>query len=181
MLKTLDGILVMDSMDNMEIMTLFQQFIDDGCFYAHADERNAGEFQYIANGIAGEGGEVIEQIKKITRVSGFFAENDDKFREEFVKRGVKILEETSDVLWYVTRMCTLLDITIGELMLWNTFKLYNRHYPKNTDKEIPWPYKNIPYDDALKLTQRIESRITDLSVLTSMVTDTLSTQSVADQ
>lgn len=145
----------------------YQAFVDNGSFYAHVNYRDAGEFSYVALGLAGEAGETADEIKKIVRVSSYF--NEVLFRQEFAKRGIKVLDETSDILWYLTRMCTLLGITLNELMIYNTVKLYNRHYPKGTDKSIPWPLENISYEGATKLVQRIEQGITDLICLENRI------------
>lgn len=154
----------------------YQKFTDEGSFYAHSNMRDAGELAYLGLGVAGEAGELADEIKKIVRVTGFnptCRAAAMEFESHLAKRGKKILDESSDVLWYITRLCSYLDVTISELMIYNTFKLYNRHH-KDGAKELPWPLTEVSYEDASKLMLRIESQIMGQSVSTSTDTGTSS-------
>ena len=70
------------------------------------------EKEYLMIGLMNEAGEVGGAFKKeiIDRV-----DNTDL-----------ILDEMSDVLWYLTRLCDVYDIKISELMVNNMDKLFNR-------------------------------------------------------
>lgn len=71
---------------------------------------------YASLGLAGETGEVIECVKKLVR--------DERLPNDNDKQYLKL--ELGDVLWYVTRMANLLDLSLTEIMLANVEKLENR-------------------------------------------------------
>lgn len=67
-----------------------------------------------ALGIAGEGGEVADEIKKII------------FHDKPVDHQ-KLINECGDVLWYIARLLTALDCTLEECMVANVNKLSQRY------------------------------------------------------
>lgn len=70
---------------------------------------------WTALGLTGEAGEVADLVKK-----GIFHQHGlDK---------TAIKKELGDVLWYITAMCTLLDLDLEEVMEVNIQKL-QRRYP----------------------------------------------------
>lgn len=80
---------------------------------------------YLALGLNGEAGEVAEQIKKAIRNDG----------EITAERRAKIFDELGDVLWYLTRMVTELNSTIGEIAAANVAKLEARRQTDNLKHE----------------------------------------------
>ena len=70
------------------------------------------EKEYLMIGLMNEAGEVGGAFKKETR--------------DRVDNTDLILDEMSDVLWYLTRLCDVYDIKISELMVNNMDKLFNR-------------------------------------------------------
>ena len=46
----------------------YAAFLEKGKWYAHADKNDSGELAYHALGIAGEGGEYVDMVKKTVRV-----------------------------------------------------------------------------------------------------------------
>lgn len=72
---------------------------------------------YTTIGLANEAGEVLGQVKKMIR-------DDDSILTE--ERKNKIIAETSDCMWYITRICVELGITLEELMQINHDKLEDR-------------------------------------------------------
>ena len=72
---------------------------------------------YPTIGLANELGEVAGKIKKIFR---------DKNGEisEVDRQALK--EELGDVLWYLTQICTELDLTLEEVAATNLTKLFSR-------------------------------------------------------
>jgi len=72
-------------------------------------------------GIAGEGGEVAEIIKKYIRGDGELCVDD-------------LRKELGDILWYMANMCEVLGITLQECAEYNIFKLRNRHGEKFTGR-----------------------------------------------
>jgi NTP pyrophosphatase (non-canonical NTP hydrolase) len=74
------------------------------------DQLNLG-----ALGLAGESGEVVDQIKKCL------------FQGHEIDR-LKMVDELGDVLWYYTLICKAMGITLQEVMQHNVAKL-RRRYP----------------------------------------------------
>lgn len=72
---------------------------------------------YVALGVAGEAGEVAEQVKKTWR-------NEDG--EVTPEREAAIAEELGDVLWYVSQVCTELKLNMQDVAEANLEKLRRR-------------------------------------------------------
>ncbi len=72
---------------------------------------------YPALGLAGEAGEVANQVKKIIRDDGGQLTDD---------RRKKIIDELGDVLWYVAAIANDLSINLGEVAQENLLKLAYR-------------------------------------------------------
>ena len=72
---------------------------------------------YPALGLAGETGEVCEKIKKAIR------DDDGIITEE--RLGL-IKKELGDVLWYVSNLCSELNLDMGEVAEANIKKLFSR-------------------------------------------------------
>ena len=74
-------------------------------------------FVYPTLGIAGEAGEIAEKVKKIIRDHGGVV--DSKKREELKK-------EIGDLLWYLSMLCTELQLQFNEVAEANIVKLLDR-------------------------------------------------------
>jgi NTP pyrophosphatase (non-canonical NTP hydrolase) len=72
---------------------------------------------YPTLGLANEAGEVAGKIKKIFRDKGGQVTPEDR---EALK------QELGDVLWYLTQICTELDLTLEEVAAANLSKLFSR-------------------------------------------------------
>jgi NTP pyrophosphatase (non-canonical NTP hydrolase) len=72
---------------------------------------------YLCMGLAGEGGEVIEKIKKIVR--------NDKGAVSQEKRD-DLKKELGDVLWYLSQMARELNLSFDEVAEANIKKLADR-------------------------------------------------------
>ena len=70
------------------------------------------EKEYLMIGLMNDAGEVGGAFKKEIR--------------DRVDNTDLILDEMSDVLWYLVRLCDVYDIKISELMVNNMDKLFNR-------------------------------------------------------
>ena len=82
------------------------------------------EFRELANagmGLAGEAGEVIDEIKK------------HLFHGHPLNRD-KLIKEAGDVAWYLALLCTVLDVPLGDVLKANIDKLLER-YPDGFDPE----------------------------------------------
>jgi len=72
---------------------------------------------YTALGLAGEAGEVANQIKKILR--------DDAGRVSDARRQ-KLTSELGDVAWYLVMLCRELNIDPAQMLQQNVDKLFDR-------------------------------------------------------
>ena len=72
-----------------------------------------------ATGLSGEAGEVIDLIKKAV------------FHEHGLDEG-KLIKELGDVLWYVAALCSVLGVSLSDVMAANIDKLRAR-YPEGWD------------------------------------------------
>jgi NTP pyrophosphatase (non-canonical NTP hydrolase) len=143
--------------------TEYKSFVDDGAFYAHARDGDAGEFAYLLEGLTGEAGEAIGEHKKVVRKTGF---HDLRlFCNTMVSdgRANKLTMELTDNLWYLVRLCSVLGITIEDLMLLNTVKLYERQRQEGPLFDIVWPCSNMtPAEGVMRATELmmgIEARL----------------------
>ena len=72
---------------------------------------------YPTLGLANEAGEVAGKIKKIFRDKGGLIDDIDRQALKY---------ELGDVLWYLTQICTELDLTLEEVAAANLEKLFSR-------------------------------------------------------
>lgn len=77
-------------------------------------EKKPFDLKYMAIGLAGEVGEVLNEIKKLERDDNNLLTNNRKS---------KIIEEMGDVMWYFTGILNRLDTTIDDLLKINIDKL----------------------------------------------------------
>ncbi len=73
---------------------------------------------YPALGLAGEAGEVANQVKKIIR------DNDGQLTDD---RKNKIIDELGDVLWYMAAIATDLELSLDMVAQGNLSKLEKRN------------------------------------------------------
>lgn len=85
--------------------------------YPEANEGTIMALCYTSLGLAGEAGEVANQIKKILR--------DDAGRITS-KRRESLVSELGDVAWYLVRLCAELQIDPQQIIDENVKKLYGR-------------------------------------------------------
>lgn len=90
----------------------YQKWTDRTALYP----KDAGVI-YTVIGMANEAGEALGVVKKMMRDDG------NVLTEEKRK---KLIDETSDVVWYIARVCTELGITMEELFKINHDKLEDR-------------------------------------------------------
>ncbi len=72
---------------------------------------------YPTLGLVNEAGEVAGKIKKIFRDKGGRISKEDREALKY---------ELGDVLWYLTQICTELDLTLEEVATTNVEKLFSR-------------------------------------------------------
>ena len=100
-----------------------QQAIEKFAVYPREPELTA--IGYLALGLNGEAGEVAEQVKKAIR-------NDGQITDE---RRAKILDEIGDVLWYISRIASEFNYSLGDVAEQNVAKLEQRRKLKNLKHE----------------------------------------------
>ncbi len=72
---------------------------------------------YLAFGLAGETGEVVDKLKKVVRNNNGVFSSDDKL-------GIK--KELGDVLWYMSQLCEELGLSLDDVAQTNRAKLEDR-------------------------------------------------------
>jgi NTP pyrophosphatase (non-canonical NTP hydrolase) len=90
----------------------YQDWTITTAVYPGAGQGGFREINYLTLGLASEAGEVAGKLKKIIR-------GDQVAPEDFIS-------EVSDVLWYLTRICSNLSITVEQLADYNVAKLTKR-------------------------------------------------------
>lgn len=134
----------------------YADFVQEGSFDPHAGQRNLEELQYLCLGLAGETGEFIDQVKKIVRAiphdSLMHSPIDQKFFDS--PEYAHLVEELGDIMWYMTRLMNHLGVSRTQVMIQNTFKLFERH--KERFPDTPWPFSDpfISYDN---IKERLEN------------------------
>ena len=85
-------------------------------FETSVDLKSPGFLEKVL-GIAGEAGEVTDKVKKIIRVKGGYASEEDR---------MEIAKELGDVLWYVANIARYLDVSLSDIADGNIAKLSSR-------------------------------------------------------
>lgn len=101
-------------------MTSFREYqteTETTAVYPDAGEGTLDAVTYTTLGLAGEAGEVAEQIKKMLR------DDDGELNDA---REKKIVKEIGDVLWYAARLAAELDLDLDEIAVENLAKLQAR-------------------------------------------------------
>ncbi len=80
--------------------------------------RRLENLEYPTLGLAGEAGEVANIVKKIQRDHGGLLTEETR---------AKLKDELGDVLWYISACADELDLTLGEIAVYNVDKLAKRH------------------------------------------------------
>lgn len=89
--------------------------------YYTGPDKASSTLTLAALGLAGETGEVVDQIKK------------HLFQGHEIDRR-QLRDELGDVLWYLMLLCQTMDYTLDEIMVANVEKLARR-YPDGFDPE----------------------------------------------
>ena len=89
----------------------YQDWTVTTAMYPHAETGNVEELMYLALGLVGEAGEVANKVKKLFRDG----DNQD-LRTELAK-------ELGDVMWYMGRLSSVLDVDLTETLAKNVAKL----------------------------------------------------------
>lgn len=90
----------------------YQDSIFKFAIYPEAHTGSKTELSYLALGLGGESGEVLEKTKKLIR--------DGKFDKH------EVAKELGDVLWYLTSYATAIGYDLSEIARMNVSKLSSR-------------------------------------------------------
>lgn len=92
----------------------YRNFTRTTAIYPEAGTGAVHELMYLSLGLAGEAGEVANNVKKLYR------DGDDAARRE------KLKTEIGDVLWYLVRLCDALALDPEDVVRANAAKLASR-------------------------------------------------------
>lgn len=129
----------------------YEKFVDKGAFYYKHHTKSREEFSYLGLGVAGEAGECADAIKKMTR--------EENFRFGYDNHILKAVMEASDNLWYITRICQVAGITLEDLRIMNTVKLFDRLRANGKEEFAHWPYQAMTYAQAKDHVRMLEDQI----------------------
>jgi NTP pyrophosphatase (non-canonical NTP hydrolase) len=90
----------------------YQERIAEFAIYPEANTGSTTELSYLALGLGGESGEVLEKTKKLIR--------DGKFDK------VEVAKELGDVLWYLARYASAIGVSLNDIAETNVTKLASR-------------------------------------------------------
>ena len=82
--------------------------------FQKSTEKREFDLKYMAIGMGGEVGEVLNEIKKLER-------DDNNILTE--PRKIKIMTELGDVMWYLSGICSRIDCSIEDILKNNREKL----------------------------------------------------------
>lgn len=99
--------------ENRYTFDLYQKDVGQFAIYPDANTGSNTELSYLALGLGGESGEVLEKVKKLIR--------DGVFEPE------EVVKELGDVLWYISRLCNAMGYEMGDVA--------NRNYNKLRDRQ----------------------------------------------
>lgn len=92
----------------------YQEWTKNTAIYPHAGTGDVQELMYLSLGLVGEAGEVANNVKKLFR-DGEKQELRDNLKKEL-----------GDVMWYMARLATTLDVDLTETINGNKAKLESR-------------------------------------------------------
>ncbi len=137
-----------DLLRKSKVIEEYTQFHHDTDWTKHAHEHNAPELSHHFHGLAEEVGEAVGVFKKITRLSGY------RDVEEFLRLlnhhnyMPKLIEEMGDIIWYYNKILEFIGMDIESIMIFNTYKLWQRHHDRPEFRGVKWPFSNpsLNYD-----------------------------------
>lgn len=102
---------------NEYTFTEYQDKTDQTAVYPEVGTGTIIAVNYVALGVANEGGEVAGKIKKAWR------DDDSKITD---KKREELIGEMGDVLWYLAQLANELGVSLGEVAEKNIVKLLDR-------------------------------------------------------
>lgn len=91
----------------------YQEQIAQFAIYPEAGTGSKLELSYLALGLGGETGEVLEKVKKLIRGDGVF-------------EPAEVAKELGDVLWYLSRLADAINLPLEHIAINNINKLTSR-------------------------------------------------------
>lgn len=105
----------------------YQDFTDSTAIYPYKNTGRLDEMSYLALGLGGEAGEVLEVCKKIIRDIPSIEHTDNVRFSVPQATVVRISSELGDVFWYWIRLCKLFGLNPYEVVEDNVDKLEARN------------------------------------------------------
>lgn len=132
-------------MSNSNVAKEYLEFQNATSWFKHAGEHNAPELAYLTLGLIGESGEFADEVKKITRLSGYF--DDGHFQALLIHPGHRpvLHKEIGDVVWYLNKLLAYLGLDFDTVMVMNTYKLYRRLKGRPEYDDLQWPFTDPHY------------------------------------
>jgi NTP pyrophosphatase (non-canonical NTP hydrolase) len=108
---------VLDEIRNLRFndFETYRMFAEDTAIYP--EQKELLGLLYAVLGLAGEAGELANKTKKILR------DSNKEITPEFMGYA---MGELGDILWYLSAVCTELDIDLGQVAKVNLTTLYSR-------------------------------------------------------
>ena len=121
----------------------YGDFLENSSWYKHFNDGDAKEAAYILFGLNEEAGELAGVIKKIVREVGF--DDHVQFNSKVYQNMEKAVLELGDVFWYAVKFCDFMGVTVPEVQILNTLKLYTRMEDMAAVGRLPidmpkWPF-----------------------------------------
>lgn len=92
----------------------YQERIAEFAIYPESDSGSPNELTYLALGLGGEAGEVLEKTKKLVRDGTVNFHTDE------------VAKELGDVLWYLARYANAIGFNLNDIAEMNVNKLASR-------------------------------------------------------
>ena len=115
----------------------YNNFLQECSHYQGNGEGSIEELNYLILGLAGESGEVIELMKKHARNFGI-ATDKGSLRKLPHMTKIRMIDELGDILWYLIKLTTVLDVSLVDVIELNVRKLRGRQ------PHLAWPFTEIP-------------------------------------
>lgn len=100
--------------ENLHLFSAYQKYSNKTLY---KDINTNHKVVYPMLGLCNEAGELAGKVKKI------FRDNDGKISDEM---WLDLHDEIGDVLWYLSQVCTALNISLSAVAIKNIEKVYSR-------------------------------------------------------
>jgi len=128
-----------------EMLDAFNEFSNKTAFYQGYGKGKLDELAYLGLGVAGEAGEVADQIKKALRIHPI---DTGTLQALGAPNLVKLYLEMGDLLWYYSQLMRVIGVDLKDIMLLNMYKLFLRLKEDGKLTDADWPKDKISLEYA---------------------------------